>query len=74
MRPQKANQQVTTTVLKKGIITLSKKVANATMNDGKKHEVPKRKAKRSPAKPSLEKSALGDITNPQDHFVDFIST
>jgi hypothetical protein len=40
------------------------------MNDGKEREVPERKAKCSPAKPSLERSALGDITNPQHHFVD----
>jgi hypothetical protein len=63
MRPQKANQQVTTTVLKKGIITRSKKATNTTMNEGKEREVPKRKAERSPAKHSLKRSAFGDITN-----------
>jgi hypothetical protein len=63
MRPQKGNQQVTTTVLKKSIITRSKKVANTTMNEGKEREIPKRKAERSPAKHSLKRSAFGDITN-----------
>lgn len=63
MRPQKANQQITTTVLKKGIITRSKKVANTAMNEGKEREVPKRKAEHSPSKQSLKRSAFGDITN-----------
>jgi hypothetical protein len=66
MPPQKANQQVTKSVLKKGIITRSKKVANTTMNEGKECEVPKRKAERSPAKHSLKRSAFGDITNVSD--------
>jgi len=63
MGPQKANQHVTTTVLKKGIATRSKKVTTTTMNEGKKREVPKRKAERSPAKHTLKRSAFGDITN-----------
>jgi hypothetical protein len=62
MRPQKAKQQVTTTVLKKGI-TRNKKVTNTTMTEGKEHEVPKRKAERSPARHNLKRSAFGDITN-----------
>jgi 16S rRNA U516 pseudouridylate synthase RsuA-like enzyme len=63
MRPERANQPVTTAVLKKGIITRSKKVANTTMKEGKEREVPKRKAECSPAKQSLKRSAFGDITN-----------
>jgi hypothetical protein len=64
MRPQKVNQQITTTALKKGIITRSQKVANTIMNEGKEREVPKRKAECSPAKhTSLKRSAFGDITN-----------
>jgi len=63
MRPQKANQQLTTTVLKKSIITRSKKVTNTAMNEGKEREEPKRKAERSPAKQNLKRSAFGDITN-----------
>jgi hypothetical protein len=64
MQRQKENQQITTTTLKKSIITRSQKVANTVVNEGKEHKVPKRKAERSPAKrTSLKRSAFGDITN-----------
>lgn len=33
------------------------------MTEGKEHEVPKRKAERSPARHNLKRSAFGDITN-----------
>jgi hypothetical protein len=64
MAPQKLNQQISKTALKKGVITRSQNITNTNMNAGKEREVPKRKAERSPAKDtSLKRSAFGDITN-----------
>jgi hypothetical protein len=58
------NKTITTVVPKKGAITRSQNVANASKNENKKSELPKRKAESSPPKDkTLKRSAFGDITN-----------